>query len=280
MADEWTRRRNTDSPVRFVLTTGDNIYGSLNLRLHFHHSGAADADWREKFFEPYEPLLKAVPFYATLGNHDGNETEAQGDLAAYLDNLFFPEPGPRRYYRFTYGGLAEFYALDSTENTPAGPKHPQYLPDGEQDRWLRAQMAQPPAAPWRIASFPHPPFPAGPLHAPSRGHLKSLLDSLERGGVQVVFNGHEHNFQFSSEGPETGGIQYVVSGAGGELRKGEVLSHMAQARIAGWAADTHFLVVEVDEREMRITPRSVSEVRVLDAGGRRVTMPLVVKRSK
>jgi hypothetical protein len=276
MEDEFMRRVNSDNPVRFVLTTGDNIYGSLNLRLQFVHSGAADADWAEKFFGPYEPLLKRVPFYPTLGNHDGNESEDQADLATYLDNFFFPEPGPRRYYRFTYGGLAEFYALDSTENTETGPRRPQYLPGGEQDRWLRSCMEQPGSAPWRIAYFHHAPFTAGPLHAPSRGRLKSLLSSLERGGVQVVFSGHEHNFQFTTVGPETGGIQYVVSGAGGELRNGDVRAQMAQSRIGGWSPQTHFLMVEVDGGEMRITPRSVFPVRVVDAAGRAVKMPLVV----
>jgi hypothetical protein len=277
MEDEFTRRVNSDNPVRFVLTTGDNIYSSFNVRLYFIRSGAIDSDWKEKFFLPYEPLLKRVPFYATLGNHDGNETEVQADLGTYLDNFFFPEPGPRRYYRFTYGELAEFYALDSTDNTETGPRRPQYLAGGEQDRWLRIQMEKPSSAPWRIAYFHHAPFTAGPFHPPSRVRLKSLLDSLQRGGAQVVFSGHEHNFQYSTVGPETGGILYVVSGAGGELRNGDVRAQMGIARIAGWSPQTHFLVVEVDGREMRITPRSASPIRVVDASGRTVRMPIVVQ---
>ncbi len=35
-------------------------------------------------------------------------------MTAYLDNFFFPAPHPARYYRFSFGGLADFFALDST----------------------------------------------------------------------------------------------------------------------------------------------------------------------
>ena len=44
----------------FALMLGDNIYGAKTPE-----------DFREKFQEPYQPLLDAgVKFYASLGNHD------------------------------------------------------------------------------------------------------------------------------------------------------------------------------------------------------------------
>lgn len=278
MSAEFEQRARTSNPVRFVLTTGDNIYGTTGLLFRYHNTGASDKDWSERFFEPYESVLKSVPFYATLGNHDGNETEAQADLTTYLDNFFFsfPEDGPRRYYRFNYGGLAEFFALDSTTNSATGPARLMYAADGEQARWLGTAMETRPAAPWRIAYFHHPPFSAGPRHAASRNALRPLIGSLEKGGVRVVFNGHEHNFQFSKEDQETGRIQYVVSGAGGELRTGSVTGNMNSSHIAGWAAQHHFLIVEIEGKIMHILPRSYETMNVVDSGGRPVAMPLTV----
>ncbi|MEO8657566.1 MAG: metallophosphoesterase [Bryobacteraceae bacterium] len=275
MAEEFQRRAGGEYPVRFVLTVGDNIYG-FTARLVTFRTGARDADWQEKFFAPYEQLLRSIPFYPTLGNHDGNESEAQADLGVYLDNFFFPEAGPHRYYRFSYGGLAEFFALDSSQNTASGGPRPQYLEGGEQYKWLKGAMAAPAVGLWRFGYFHHPPFTAGPLHTASLGELRPLLGLLERGGVQAVFNGHEHNFQFTTQGAETGGIQYFLSGAGGELRRGDVTSRMKAAHVAGWAAAHNFLVVEVDRGEMRVSPVSWEAVRVTDEKGGTVAMPLRV----
>ena len=62
-----------------------------------------------------------MPFFPTLGNHDGNETEKRADLPAILDNFPYPQDKPARYYKFTYGDLAEFFGLDSTRNSETGP---------------------------------------------------------------------------------------------------------------------------------------------------------------
>ncbi len=118
MWQEFQRRAGTGNPVRFLLSVGDNVYGDIRgLGFGFGHTGSSDEDWGSKFFEPYQPLLASIPFFPALGNHDGNETERHRDLAAILDNFPFPQNKPARYYDFTYGGLAQFFALDSTSNT-------------------------------------------------------------------------------------------------------------------------------------------------------------------
>ena len=115
------QRLSGDNPVRFVITVGDNIYGTLSFMLRFNNTGDKDSHWESRFFRPYQALIAKIPFYPSLGNHDGNETENRADLAAYLDNFFFPAHVPSRYYRFSYGGLADFFALDSTTNSESGP---------------------------------------------------------------------------------------------------------------------------------------------------------------
>lgn len=276
MWDEFQKRNKGDDPVRFVLTVGDNIYGDVNNRwFGARHTGSNDSDWASKFFEPHQELLAHVPFYPTLGNHDGNETEHHGDLDAYLDNFFFPSDKPARWYNFRYADLAEFFGLDTTMNTESGPPWPSWLESEPQYKWM-AKVIPASKMPWKIPYYHHPVFNAGPSHVPSYRDLKHWVKLFQDSGVKVVFNGHEHNFQFSQVNDLSGGVEYVTSGAGGELRQGNVESRMARENIAGWAAENHFLIVEIDGKTMRITPRGFREFVVRSASGAALPMPLTV----
>lgn len=276
MWSEFQRRERLGEPIRFVITTGDNIYADVNAGYVILRSGSADADWASKFFAPYRELLQQIPFLPSIGNHDGNASENRGDLSTYLDNFFFPANRPARWYEFHFGGLADFFALDSTDNTTAGHPRPNYAPGGDQSRWLAEALAES-TAPWKIPYFHHPPFNAGPGHGASANVLRHWLDLFERSGVKVVFSGHEHNFQFSEDSEATGHIRYVISGSGGELRPGNVMPNMVRAHIAGWAPVRQFLVVEIAGRTMHIAPISTDRVVVRDASGNPVAMPLVVQ---
>jgi hypothetical protein len=273
----WTEYQRLwgDNPVRFILTVGDNIYGHLGFTLRYGDTGDEDDEWEKTFFGPYEPLIARVPIYPTLGNHDGNETEGRGDLTAYLDNFFFPGAQPARYYRFNYGGFADFFGLDSTSNTEQGPPRPVFLEDGQQYAWLKKNMMESRVR-WKVPYMHHPPFNAGPRHPAVSQELKHFLDLFKEIGVAVVFSGHEHNFQFSEKSSETNGIRYVISGAGGELRSGNVRGEMKRAHIEGWAPQLHFLSVEMEGDEMRITPVSFEKVKVMDNSGKEIKMPLVI----
>jgi hypothetical protein len=278
MEREFMRLAGANDAPRFVITTGDNVYadfsfGSLSIR-----SGDDDSDWETKFFAPYAKILSAIPFYPSPGNHDGNSSESRADLPAYLDNFFFPDNRPARWYTFRFADLAQFFSLDTTDNTLDGLPTPQYLASGEQFAWLRTTIAGA-RAPWKIPYFHHPPFNAGPYHGASLNSLGAFCDLFSVSGVAVVFSGHEHNFQFSEKSKETAGIRYVISGAGGELRPGDVTSKMNEAQIAGWAPKNHFLSVEIEGDEMRITPIGANgTLEPVDARGKSLKMPLVVRR--
>lgn len=276
MWNEFQRRASTDFPVRFILSTGDNIYGDLSSFLFgAGKTGAQDRDWAPKFFEPYQPLIARIPFFPSLGNHDGNETENRADLAAYLDNFAFPADKPGRYYRFNYGGLADFYALDSTRNTETGPPAPAYDESGPEFQWMKQQFSQR-HAPWQIPFYHHPAFNAGPLHASGLRALQHWVTLFGASGVKVVFNGHEHNFQMSEVNQLSNGIRFITSGAGGELRPGNILLKMKSSNIAAWAPQNHFLAVEIEGKTMRVTPLSFEEVEVRDSDGHPLRTPLVV----
>jgi tartrate-resistant acid phosphatase type 5 len=276
MWDEFQRRAKTDNPVRFILSTGDNIYADVTGSfLGLGHTGAKDQDWDPKFFQPYEPLIARVPFFPSLGNHDGNENEKHEDLAAILDNFAFPQGKPGRYYKFTYADLAQFYALDSTSNTESGPPRPAYLEDSPQFRWMQTEFAKPHPL-WVIPFFHHPMFTAGPEHPPSLEQLRHWMTLFTASGVKVVFNGHEHNFQVSDQNQLTGGICFIVSGAGGELRRGNVQSNMKRANIRAWAEENHFLEVDIDGKTMKVTPMSFEPMNVVDSDGHSVPLPITI----
>ena len=276
MWEEFQRRAKTDNPVRFILSMGDNIYGNISGFLGgAFHTGADDLDWAPKFFAPYEPLIARIPFFPSLGNHDGNETEKRGDLAAILDNFPFPQNKPARYYNFTYGELAKFFALDSTKNAESGPARPSYLEDSQQFHWMQTEFAKPHPL-WVIPYFHHPPFTAGPLHNPSLDQLQHWVKLFAASGVKVVFNGHEHNLQISEASDRTSGICFIVSGAGGELRAGNLQGTMKQAGIRAWAAENHFLVVEIEGKTMKVTPLSFEPMKITDGAGQPVTLPITI----
>jgi hypothetical protein len=276
MAKEIARRRDSDSPVRFILTTGDNIYADGSFGFLTFRSGDEDWHWERKFFAPYEPVIAEIPFYPTLGNHDGNASENHGDLPVYLDNFFFPQNKPARWYTFSFGGLADFFALDTTDNRDWGLPRAAYRAKGEQFGWLQKTLGGS-GAPWKIPYFHHPPFNAGPGHGASLDALRHFVELFARSGVKVVFSGHEHNFQFSTRDQATGGVCYVISGAGGQLRPGNVTTAMAKAHIAGWAAQNHFLIVDIRGDSMSITPVSNTPVKVTDPNGNTVPLPIGIR---
>lgn len=267
MAARIADQDQAGNPVRFVLTTGDNIYGKRRF-LARTQTGDSDAHWETRFFAPYAEVLRSVPFYPTLGNHDGSESEHAGDLPVYLDN-FFPPGQVRadgRYYRFSYGNLAEFFALDTSKNVPVLGLRP----GSDQFRWveegLRASTAR-----WKIPYYHHPRYCGGPGHG-SRRDLEDLVGLFEKHGVAVIFNGHEHNWQLIEQKTAAGRpLYHVITGAGGELRKerpGTTSFEHGKARVAEWVAQRHFSLVVIEGTRMTVTP--------IGADSQPISKPLVV----
>lgn len=270
MVREYEKLKAAGRPVRFVLTVGDNIYARTFLGIPLPAgTGRYDRDWRDKHFVPYEPLLREIPFYMTLGNHDGKESELDADLPVQLDNFFFPGNRPSRYYSFKYGNLIDFFALDTTRNTDEGL--------GPQTDWLAAELPRS-RAPWKVVYGHHPPFNAGPRHGGDLTRLRPILNLLARHRVAAYFCGHEHNFQVSERDTVMAPTVMFLTGAGGELRAGDARSAMKQAQIAAWAPVRHFLHVEIDGATMRILPKAAQPVVPVNADGQPVELPFALPK--
>ncbi|MEK6304536.1 MAG: metallophosphoesterase [Acidobacteriota bacterium] len=213
------------SPLDFVLTVGDNIYPNGSGHLFLKH-----------FEEPFAGLLKEkVPFYATLGNHDVEEGR-QDQIAYPLFNM-----NGSSYYSFSRGnGLVDFFMLDSTNF------------DTTQHTWLENGLRNSKAL-WKIAAFHHPFYSSGKKHG-SDPKLRDKIEPLfNHYGVQVVFCGHDHNYERIK--PQNG-IQYFVTGAGGQIRRGGV-DLKSPIRAASYDKDNSYMLIEVDEKEMAF--KSISE---------------------
>jgi hypothetical protein len=191
----------------------------------------------KKFEQPYAPLLAAgVKFQASLGNHD---QPAQVSYPLYNMN-------GQRYYSFVRGSV-RFFALDST------------LMDRKQLEWLEGGLRDA-REEWKICYFHHPLYSDAARHG-SSVDLRVLLEPLfVKYGVNVVFSGHDHVYERVN--PQKG-IYYFVSGAAGQLRKGNMRA--ASQTGASFDQDQSFMVVEIAGADMFF--QSISRTgQIVDSG--------------
>lgn len=164
----------------FVIQTGDLVA-----------DGNDDSLW-DTFFSVAEVLLRDTPYFPALGNHERGG-------AIYL--RYFDVPPE---YSFEYGNI-HFVALDS--NRP----EEEYA---AQEDWLKKDLAAHQEAVWRIVYFHHTPYTC--VTKPGRREIAERLRArlepiLLAGKVQIVLNGHDHDYQHHF----AKGIHYVVTGGGG-----------------------------------------------------------------
>jgi 3',5'-cyclic AMP phosphodiesterase CpdA len=191
----------------------------------------------KKFEQPYAPLLKAgVKFQASLGNHD---RPTNVSYAPYNMN-------GQRYYTYVRKNV-RFFALDST------------LMDKRQLDWLETALRDA-REEWRICYFHHPLYSNARRHG-SSVDMRLLLEPIfVKYGVNVVFSGHDHTYERIH--PQKG-IYYFVSGAAGQLRKGN-MRPTAETAIS-FDQDQSFMAVEVDGNNMYF--QAISRTgRIVDAG--------------
>lgn len=205
----------------FVMNTGDTVYDS-----------GLDNEYSRHFFPIYNadeagsrigaPLLRAVPFYTVLGNHDITSRDAKGhpvsdldhypDACGYFTNMHLPLNGPepshpmpivgaadrlaefkaaagkqhlrKSNYSFDYGD-GHFLCLDS--NVYVDPTDPAL------QKWIADDLSGSSAV-WKIVVYHHPAFNVGNEHYDEQ-HMRVLSPIFEKYGVDVVLSGHEHTYQ-------------------------------------------------------------------------------------
>jgi hypothetical protein len=198
---EQLRRANPD----LVMHIGDVVYPLFTTNL---------VDPR--CFSVYQPHMKSTPFYFAIGNHD----LYVGDFA-YLDAFFLPTnpvTGTEHFYSFDHGD-AHFTVL-------LQPYANQYLltPGDIQYNWLTNDLATT-TKPWKFI-FMHVPIASSGAHrfddyaqfgTPDNIDIRNaVLPVAARYGVQMIFTGHDHNYERFN--PMNGVYSVVTGGGGVQLR--------------------------------------------------------------
>lgn len=172
----------------FVLHTGDLVANGFNPE-----------DW-DRFFEIAGDLLRDIPFYPTLGNHERN-------APAYFKYFVFPN-GDGHCYSFDRGS-AHFAVIDSNQVGDSTEEKGAFLQ--RQLEWLREDLRAA-AGPMKFVMFHHPLYTVIGRRRSSAAELARKIEPvLVEGDVTAVFSGHDHNYQHHIHD----GIHYIVSGGGG-----------------------------------------------------------------
>lgn len=201
-------------PFEFILHTGDIAYPR-----------GTEKQIEDFFFNIYSTHLKKALFYPAPGNHD----YLTDNLVPYLKKFNKP-----KYYSFDKSNI-HFVSLDSNNISD------------EMLSWLRNDLKNSQKL-WKMVYFHHPPYSSGLLHGEHKNVQETLVPILEEFGADLVFSGHEHNYERScklSKGNcSKEGTTYVVTGGGGApiYWFGDVKNYSLSR-----ATEHHFVHVEVSE---------------------------------
>lgn len=209
--------------ARFVISVGDNFYDDGVTDIH-------DPAWQQSFERIYTAPSLQAPWYVALGNHDyqGN-AQAQIDYSAQSPRWRMPA----RWYDFAErapdGASVHFFVIDTS------PMIRHYYEDGArkvkvgdqkdnvavQLAWLDREL-QRSRARWKIVVGHHPVYSgkadeASPdddssehLHGGSPDLIALVDPIIQRHGVALYLNGHDHDLQHVVHGR----THYVCTGAG------------------------------------------------------------------
>jgi PKD repeat protein len=175
-------------PADFMMMLGDNAYND-----------GTDPEYQEAVFETYPELLRQLPLWSTLGNHDGHSADSNGETGPYYEIFDLPRAaevggypsGTEAYHSWDYGNI-HFINLESYETDRSV--------GGAMLNWLEADLMMN-DKPWVIAIWHHPPYTKGSHDSDTETELvqmrQNALPILEAWGVDLVMSGHSHSYERS-----------------------------------------------------------------------------------
>jgi hypothetical protein len=213
--------------VEYVVTTGDNMYGQINV---------GHSDWESIVGRRYGefilgrsddryPLQTSATqrFFPTVGNHDGTSSgtgqtgESGGIIPGYID-YFHTDPGgagrlpagvhtiDESYYDVELplhgGGSVHIFAVDS-DHARVDPTS-----RASEQAWLEAGLSASTAT-WKFVVFHHAAYSSSSTH----GSEPAMQWDFAAWGADAVFTGHDHTYERIINPSD--GLLYFVSGLGG-----------------------------------------------------------------
>lgn len=207
--------RMRQTPADLVLFLGDICYPYFTL---------GKEDYR--CLSIYRRQMHSVPFFFCLGNHDVDA----GSLGVAFESTFYlptnSVTGTEHFYSFDHGN-AHFAILFVPEARPPPELAAYVLTNGSaQYNWLTNDLASS-TKPWKFIgthipilgeSGSHRSDPANDTnHAFIYQEMQALLLPVaKRYGVQMIFSGHDHNYERLS--PLSGTYQIISGGADGTFQ--------------------------------------------------------------
>ncbi|MBC8101202.1 MAG: metallophosphoesterase [Cytophagales bacterium] len=297
----------------YVFITGDIVYNRGRI-----------SEYRSKYFPIYNadiaspasgaPLIRSTLFLAAPGNHDilHPDFDKAPDSLAYF--LYWKQPmngptlavggpnvapmtGPEVSQRAFLAAAGSAYPRMANYSFDYGDVHWTVLDadpyvnwnEPALRDWLRQDLEKAKGAKWRFVGFHQPGFNSSVEHFDEQ-QMRVVANLFEEGGVDLVFNGHVHNYQrtypmrFATASGQTGkgrvngvwtldkdfdgvtktkpsGVLYLVTGAGGaDLYNPEQTTKPEtwQPFTKKFVADVHSMTqVDIDGR--RLTVKQISD---------------------
>jgi len=165
----------------FIMHSGDLVY-----------SGSTTSDWR-KFFNIEDTLLQIKHFLPAIGNHES---------PYWPYDTLFALPDSEDYYSVNYANI-HCIILNTQIDLY-----------GAQRDWLINDLAvasSDTTIDWIIVNFHRPPYSSGG-HGSQTDVRDAWCPLFEQYGVDLVFTGHDHDYERTMP---INGVVYIVTGGGG-----------------------------------------------------------------
>jgi hypothetical protein len=168
----------------------------------------------ENFQQSYDPTWGRVKSITrpVVGNHEYLTNGAYGYFKYF--GAAIAGDWKKGYYSYDIGSW-HLIALNSNCQAVGGCQA-----GSTQEKWLKADLAAHPNA-CTLAYWHHPRFSSGKHHG-NDGTYDAFWKTLYASGVEIVLNGHEHNYErFAPQSPDAKldpkqGIRQFVVGTGGK----------------------------------------------------------------
>lgn len=179
--------------ANFWIWLGDNAYGSGSL-----------TEYTNNVFNVYAEILKNLPIFPSLGNHDYGNVNYQSGTALGTDFEYFRAftmptnaeiggvaSGTEKYYSYNFGN-AHFIVLDSfgAFNNSGSAMY----------NWLQSDL-QANTQKWTVVYFHHPPYTKGTHNSDTEIESINIRQNLnpifEANNVDLVLSGHSHVYERS-----------------------------------------------------------------------------------
>ncbi|HJN77196.1 MAG TPA: metallophosphoesterase family protein [Myxococcota bacterium] len=156
-------------------------------------------EFSDNFFGVYGDFLDSATAWPTIGNHEAFTSNSEDQSGPYFEGFVLPSSGElggvasgtEAYYSFDLANV-HVVVLDSADTERTA--------DGAMAQWLEQDLAAT-TQDWVIATFHHPPYSKGTHDSdeqqPQIAMRENLVPILEAGGVDLVLNGHSHNYERS-----------------------------------------------------------------------------------